>query len=218
MDGGVAEAAAATMARAWRVAIGLALAGVAACLAGCKPSIPACDPDPLRADEPESSGFIVTPIVRIEAVDVIEADRLPAAVTPELYLGAPAAGATFGYTHFDGDPGVSFGASLFRFGDGVKLAGQGDDWRLSYLLPDANLRMSFVLGAGDPVLWASATSDLVGFRIAKCLGEGACFHAALRGPTIGPAIFMMEPEVNRPSSDPLGALVLGGAVETGFAF
>lgn len=216
MVGGVSVRAVATRAEARLVAIGLALAAVG--LGGCRPSIPACDPDPLRADEPESSGFIVTPIVRIEAVDVVEAVRLPAAVTPELYLGAPAAGATFGYTHFDGDPGVSFGASLFRFGDGVKLAGRGDDWRLSYLLPDANVRMSFVLGAGDPVLWASATSDLVGFRIAKCLGEGACFHAALRGPTIGPAIFMMEPEVNRPSSEPLGALVLGGAIETGFAF
>jgi hypothetical protein len=194
---------------------GAALAIVGA--TGCRPTIPPCDADPLRSDEPSASGFLVAPIVRVEAVDVIEAARLPALVATELYLGAPSAGATIGYAHFDGDPGLAVGTSLFRFGGGVKLAG-GPDWRTSYLLPDANLRMSFVLGPGDPVMWASATSDLVGLRIARCLGEDACFHAALRGPTIGPAIFLMEPEINRPSSRPLGALVLGGTVEAGFAF
>lgn len=213
IGGDTARWRAATATRAPSIAA-LALAALAA---GCKPSIPACDPDPLRSDEPESSGFLLTPIVRVEAVDVIEATRLPASVATELYLGAPAAGATFGYVHFDGDPGLAVGTSLFRFGDGLKLAGAGD-WRLSYLLPDVNARMSFILGPGDPVMWASATSDLVGLRIARCLGEDACFHAALRGPTIGPAIFLMEREVNRPNRDPLGALVLGGTAEVGFAF
>src|SRR5690606_15309473 len=167
--------------------------GLVAGAAGCKPTLPACDPDPLRSDEPTGTGVLVTPIVRVEAVDVIEADRLPASGAAAFYLGAPAAVATFGSVHFDGDPGIAAGTSLFRFGDGLRLAGAGH-WRLSYLLPVVNARMSFVLGPGDPVIWASATSYLVGLRIARCIGERACFHAALRGPTIGPAIFLLEPE------------------------
>ncbi len=188
-------------------------------LAGCKPTMPSCGPDPLAGEEPTRPGFMVVPQVRAEAWNLIEPEWSPVLVVTELYFGAPAAGATVGYANFNGESGLVVGASIVRFHDGLRLFGDGEGgWRGSLVLPDLNAHMMFVLAPGDPVLFASITTDVLGLRFAHCLGEDACFETTLRGPTIGPGLGFVAPDRIRPGDEPLGALILGGAFDAGFRF
>lgn len=196
----------------------LLLVAASLAVAGCKTSIPFCGADYVERDEDlPRPGFFVVPQLRVEAVDIIESKWTPAAVTSELYFGGGPAGATVGYTNLEGTGGFVMGASVLRYISAPRLF-EKDGWLGSVVLPDANGRIHFMFGEGDPTLIASFTTDLTGFRVARCLGSAACFHATLRGPTIGPAILMMDPNEVRPSSEPLGALILGGALDAGFVF
>jgi len=191
--------------------VALAFAG------GCKPSLPRCDGGVPGEEEKPGPRFLLVPQVRVEAWELPESDWTPVAVTSELYFGGATAGATVGYTNVSGTPGFSMGASLLRYISAPRLFVK-DGWVGSLALPDADGHIYFLFGEGDPTLGVALTSDLTGFRIAKCLAPAACFHAALRGPTIGPAMFLTEPDEIRPKSEPLGALVLGGSLDVGLAF
>ncbi len=191
---------------------------IALSLAGCKPSIPRCEADVLPTDEDAPSyGFLVVPQLRTEAVNIFESSWSAVTVSPELYFGGAPAGATVGYINFDGTSGFVMGASVARYISAPRLFAS-DGWVGSLVLPDANGRIHFLFGEDDPVLYASLTTDVTGFRIARCLGNTACFHATLRGPTIGPGILLMDPYEVRPGDEALGALILGGALDAGFQF
>lgn len=195
----------------------MAACGVA--LVGCKPTMPSCDPDPLVQDGPSLPGFMVVPQVRAEAWNLIAPERSPVLVASELYFGAPTAGATIGYANFEGESGLVMGASIVRFYDGIRLFDHGQNgWRGSLVLPDFNAHMMFVFAPGDPVLFASITTDVTGLRFSHCLGEDACFETTLRGPTIGPGMGFVAPDRIRPGDELLGALILGGAFDAGFRF
>ncbi len=198
------------------------VAGLAAlCLAfvaGCKPSLPRCDGGAAAAEE-EKPGprFLVVPQVRLEAFNLPATHYSPVNVTSELYFGGAPAGATIGYANLDGTSGFVMGASVLRYISAPRLFIK-DGWVGTVALPDADGHIFFYAGDEDPVLVASFTTDLTGFRIAKCLSPAVCFHGALRGPTIGPAIMMMDRYEIEPNDEPLGAIVLGGSLDAGFAF
>ncbi len=195
------------------------MAACAVALAGCKPTMPSCEPDPLGGHEPARPGFMVVPQVRAEAWNLIEPEWSPVLVVTELYFGAPAAGATVGYANFDGESGLVVGTSILRFHEGLRFVDGGESgWRGSLVLPDLNAHMMFVFAPGDPVLFASITTDLLGLRFAHCLGEDACFETTLRGPTIGPGMGFVAPDRIRPGDQLLGALILGGAFDAGVRF
>jgi hypothetical protein len=193
-------------------------ATVAVASAGCKTTLPRCDGGAAMAEEDKPGPrFLVVPQVRAEAFNVIESQWSPVNVTTELYFGGAPAGATVGYANLNGTSGFVMGASVLRYVRAPRLFLK-DGWVGSIALPDFDGHMYFFLGEGDPTLVASFTTDLTGFRIAKCINPSVCFHGALRGPTIGPAIMMMQPYEVEPNDEPLGALVLGGSLDAGFAF
>lgn len=201
---------------AWR---SILPAGALLVATGCKPTLPACDPDPLEGAEPTTPGFMVVPQARVEAWNLISPEWSPVMVATDLYFGAPAAGATIGYVNLDGESGLAMGASILRFYDGIRLHDGGDEsWRASVLLPDINGHMVFIMAPGDPVLFLSATTDVTGLRFSHCLGEDTCFQTSLRGPTIGPAMGFVDPLRIRVGDEPLGILVLGGELDAGFRF
>lgn len=184
---------------------------------GCKPSIPRCEaPEPTKEDT-TGPVFLLVPQVRVEAMNIVESQWSPVNVVSEVYVGGAPAGATVGYANLDGNSGFAMGASVVRYIDAPRLFAK-NGWVGSLALPDADGHIYFMFGRGDPTLIASFTTDLTGFKIARCINKDACFHAAIRGPTLGPAIMFMEPDEVRPGTPPLGALVLGGSLDAGFAF
>jgi hypothetical protein len=193
----------------------IALLGLAtASAAGCKATMPSCDREATSFDEEPHPGFFVVPQFRAEAANVTETERALMTFSPELYFGGDAAGATVGYVNMAGEDGVVIGASAFRYFDGLRLFSK-DGWIGSLTLPDLNGRMTFLGTEPDPILAVALTTDLAGFRAARCLGHAACFHATIRGPTIGPAALLIsdDPAVFEADNQLLGALVLGGALD-----
>jgi len=123
-------------------------------------------------------------------------------------------GLELGYSNLAGQSGLLAGITVLRYMDGTRVFDAGG-WRGSIVWPNLNVLARFYPEASGvtPDIVFGGQTDLVGFRVAKCLGS-TVFHASARGPTIGGALVHFSSE----SVESEFGAILGASLEVGFVF
>lgn len=135
--------------------------------------------------EPEPVGdFVLAAHTRLQAMFFTDAGFGASLFDFSVYVGDPIMGGIVGYSNLGELHGVSTGFSLMRYGKGVpafELA--GFDTYMS--LPSIEFRGVLYESAGSsPTVGTLLSSDLVGLRATRCLGDGPILHVAAV-PTLG---------------------------------
>lgn len=168
------------------------------------PPPPPVPPDP-------SVGAVV---VRLSEVKLLDSGATGLLTEVLGYIGDDLAGFVLGYSRIgsdNGTDGVELGGSFFRYYDAVQLfqAGSVTAW-LSLPAVDTVLGLYFPSGE-DVILRLSAGLEVVGFRVAACLGTSAIV-AELRGPRVGISMYGAS------GGDPEALFEIGGSASVGLTW